>query len=215
MEIMEKRKRVNQGVYVIIDPSMPEDTLIPKLTDILQEPIAAVQIWDNFPDRDNTLELIRKISGLCHKKNLPVLINNHWEWLLSGYPDGVHFDSVPENYDLIKKTVKRKFISGLTCGNDLSLVKWANDNGLDYISFCSVFPSGTSNSCELVMPETIIEAKKISSLPVFLAGGILPGNMNKLNSLPYEGVAVISGVMNSETPGMAVREYITGLRQTK
>ncbi len=209
---MGNKRQIYPGVYVVIDPSMQKEKLIHKLTDILDEPIVAVQIWDHFPAVGNNQELVAELSSLCHKKDVPVLINNHWDWLLSNDLDGVHFDSVPEDFDLIKRAVKREFIAGVTCGNDLSVVRWADNNFLDYISFCSVFPSATSNSCELVTPETIIEAKNITSMPVFLAGGIRPENINELNRLPYEGVAVISGIMNSETPGMAARAYISKMK---
>jgi thiamine-phosphate pyrophosphorylase len=214
MEIMEKRREIYPGVYVVIDPGMEEDIIIRKLGTIIQEKIIAVQLWDNFSGHINSLELIGKITRLCHTENIPVLVNNRWEWLLETELDGVHFDGIPEDIEKIRKTVKRDFIGGLTCNNDLSVVHWADENFMDYISFCSIFPSSTSNSCELVEFETIREARKITRIPVFLAGGIKPGNMNELNSLSFDGVAVISGIMNSDAPGMSVRSYIENLDKT-
>jgi thiamine-phosphate pyrophosphorylase len=215
MEMMGTKKKIGAGVYLVIDPSLGVTVLTHKLKIILQEEIVAVQLWDNFTPQQNPLDLVRSITNLCHEKNVPVLINNQWEWLTSTEADGVHFDWVPNNFEHIKNTINRSFISGLTCNNDLSLVRWADKNHLDYVSFCSIFPSATSNSCELVKFETIQEAKKITSMPLFLAGGIKPGNMPELVELPFDGIAVISGIMSSEKPDEAVKAYLKQLKVNK
>lgn len=215
VEIMNKKRKINSGVYLVLDPSLDKIILIHKLKIILQEKIVAVQIWDNFLPQQNILELIQSITKLCHEKNIPVLINNKWEWLNTTDLDGVHFDSIPSNFEHLKKTINKEFISGLTCGNDLSLVHWANNNHVDYISFCTIFSSATSNSCELVKFETIQEARKITSMPIFLAGGIKPENMLALAELSFDGIAVISGIMNSEKPDETIKSYSKQLNRNK
>ncbi|MFC0772105.1 thiamine phosphate synthase [Terrimonas alba] len=201
------KKHIKPGIYVVVDPSIAETALLDKIERCAQEEIAALQVWDNFLPGQNIHKLLHKICELCYARDIPVIINNRWQ-LLEDIPlDGVHFDQIPGNYQLIKEIVKRSFISGVTCNNDLSVVHWANEQQLDYLSFCSMFPSRTSNSCELVHFNTIREAKKISSLPVFLAGGINPGNMDKLDGLDYAGIAVVSGIMNTNRPDESIKEY--------
>lgn len=207
------KRPIKPGIYLVVDPSMPGPVLFDKIKLCAQEEIAALQVWDNFLPHQKVAELIHKICRLCHAKDIPVIINNRWELLANSLLDGVHFDQVPGNYEFIKQSIKRPFISGITCNNDLSVVHWATEQQLDYISFCSIFPSNTSNSCELVHFNTIREAKKISSLPVFLAGGIKPGNMNALHELDYMGIAVVSGIMNSERPDESIKEYREKLKK--
>jgi len=207
-----QKRNIGSGIYLVIDPSMAEAIIIDKLNGILKEKIVAVQVWDNFRDDENIKVFIQKICSLCHAKDVPVLINNRWEYLMSTPLDGVHFDHIPSNYDSIQAKVKKPFISGLTCNNDLSLVKWAAINSLDYISFCSMFPSSTANSCELVNHSAIQTAKTIFRHPVFLAGGIRPENINKLKELDYTGIAVISGIMSSDNPAESIRKYYEHLK---
>jgi Thiamine monophosphate synthase len=214
MEMMEKKK-VKSGIYLVIDPSLDKTILLYKLQLVLEEEIAAVQVWDHFMPHQSVPDLIRKITSLCHEKNVPVLINNQWEWLMSLPLDGVHFDNIPHDFERIQKVIDREFIAGLTCNNDLSYVHWANNYHFDYISFCSVFPSSTSNSCELVKSETIQKTREITTMPVFLAGGIKPENIRKLKELSFDGIAVISGVMGSDNPDEAVREYVKQLKANK
>lgn len=208
---MEKKKIIGGGIYLVIDPSLDETVLTGKLKSVLKEKISVVQIWDNFSSQQDNSELINTVTRLCHEKKVPVLINNRWEWINKAGLDGVHFDQLPEDLEEIKSKIEREFIAGLTCSNDLSLVHWADENNMDYISFCSVFPSATANSCDLITFETIREAKKITTLPIFLAGGIKPENMHKLSGLSFDGIAVISGVMNSGSPGESIKKYLKHL----
>lgn len=209
---MEIRNRLRKkGIYLVVDPSMEEKILLERLQQALQERIIALQIWDNFNTEEEILLLINKICELCHSCEVPVFINNRWELMTDAALDGVHFDEIPEDIDKIRGKFRKQFLSGLTCNNDLKCLEWAEKHQFDYISFCSIFPSITSNSCELVDFDTIREAKERSSLPIFLAGGISPENIEKLNDLKYDGVAVVSGIMNSENPGEAVQNYMKKL----
>lgn len=199
--------KIKNGIYIIIDPSMERDTLLNKLKEIIHEDIAAIQIWDNFNPNENPLALINGILEICHTRNIPVLINNQWDLLKQINLDGVHFDEKQENILQIKNELNRQIITGITCNNDLSIVKWADENEMDYISFCSMFSSSTANSCDLVSFNTIHEAAKITNLPIFLAGGINPDNIEELNSLWYSGIAVVSGIMNAEKPIQEIKKY--------
>lgn len=195
------------GIYLVIDPAMDEKTLLRKLDALVDEPIAAVQLWDNFRKRQPIEKLIHRICERCLPAAIPVLINNRWEYLQHTPLHGVHFDHVPHDLEKIKAEIGRPFITGLTCNNDLTLVRWSADHKLDYISFCSMFPSNTANSCELVNFETVREARRIFSNPIFLAGGIRPDNLDQLASLEYDGVAVVSGIMNAKNTKETLKQY--------
>ncbi|ERM80969.1 hypothetical protein P872_11725 [Rhodonellum psychrophilum GCM71 = DSM 17998] len=208
---MDLRRQIKGGLYLVIDPAMEEALLLEKLRIVLASPIAAVQVWDNFPDDGNPEALLEKVIVLCQEKNVPVLINNRWELLAQHVFDGVHFDQVPDHLASVRSCIKRPFLVGITCGNELSTVAWADGNAVDYLSFCSIFPSQTSNSCELVLPETIQKAREMTALPIFLAGGIRPENLNELEKLSFDGIAVVSGIMRAAAPEKAISAYLTYL----
>ena len=212
MEINSNIKQINGGVYLVVNPADNEEILFSKLKRIVEAEIAAVQIWDNFSAKTNQVSFIDKVCIICHQKGIPVLINNQWQLLNLSKADGVHFDEHPEDIDVIRKIVNRKCIMGITVNNDLSLVQWANDNSFDYISFCSIFPSTTSNSCQLVKFETITKARTITQMPIFLAGGIQPENIYQLNNLDYDGVAVVSGIMSADDPFEKANKYFNELK---
>lgn len=202
-----KRQTVQSGIYLIIDPSMDEEILLSKLNLIVKEKIAAVQIWDNFKENQNIEELLLRIYEKTSSHKIPLLINNRWEYLKQIPLDGIHFDETPENFNEIKKEINRNFIVGITCNNELPTIKCAEEHQFDYISFCSMFPSKTANSCELVNFETVQKAKSIFSGKIFLAGGIDLNNIKNLDELNYDGIAVVSGIMSAENPSETIKKY--------
>ncbi|RZJ48060.1 MAG: thiamine phosphate synthase [Chryseobacterium sp.] len=202
-----KKQTIQSRIYLIIDPSMDENLLFSTLNLIIKEKLAAIQIWDNFKEDQNIEELLLKIHEKTSLHKIPLIINNRWE-LLKKFPlEGIHFDKAPENFDQIKKEINRNFLVGITCNNALTTIEYAEEHQFNYISFCSMFPSKTANSCELVNFETVQKAKNIFSGKIFLAGGIDLNNIENLSELNYDGIAVVSGIMSAENPSATIKKY--------
>lgn len=207
------KKEINGGLYLVIDPSVPLDALLKKLSSAISSGIDLLQIWNNWPPGLNKLRFIKEISDLAVPFQIPLLINQEWT-LLEQTPDlqGVHFDRFPDDLTTIRKKIGREIIIGLTCSGDLETVKRAHENRLDYISFCSMFPSGSAGSCEIVLPETVGKAREMTGLPFFISGGITPENAASLRAqIPFNGVAVISGILNADDPAARTKQYRNSL----
>jgi thiamine-phosphate pyrophosphorylase len=203
-----------KGIYLVVDPgSKPEADLFQALERVFRYPLVALQIWDNFSDTQQKQRFIQNLCSLAAPYPFPVLINNAWEWVATTDLDGVHFDQIPENFAEITRQLPKNTLLGLTCTNDLSAMRWAEKNGFDYISFCSVFPSPSAGACELVSQDTLRAAAAESHLPFFLAGGIRTDNLDQLAGIPYRGLALISGILGQPDPEAAMHQF-TDLLQT-
>lgn len=210
---MSEIKAITGGVYLVIDPAMERSLLLSKLAAALKAGLAAVQLWNNWLAGTNKLEYIATVSGLCAAYNVPLFIDNEWELLLeSPFLDGVHFDAIPNDYELIKRHISRPFLAGITCSGDVDVVRWADKNRLHYVSFCAMFPSLSAGSCTIVTPSTVKQAKEITTLPLIVSGGITPDNMLELKrQTPFDGIAVISGIMSAANPYHEVLRYKNAL----
>ncbi len=211
---MNVSKKINGGVYLVIDPSMRADELLTKLEEALKAGLAAVQIWNNGPVHTDKFELIACVGSLCRIHHTPLLIDNDWQLMLrSPELDGVHFDSIPPDLAEIQSKISRPFMAGITCSGDLDVIRWAHDQRLDYVSFCAMFPSSSASSCSIVMPEVVKQARQLTELPIFVSGGITPENIPPLRQrAPFDGVAVISGIMSSNDPRTTVKLYQNALK---
>lgn len=191
------------GIYLVVDPSMKQKVLLEKVEQALDGGVDILQVWNHWPEgmsKPDKEQLITFITEMATDYEVPVLINEEWQFLKTTPLDGVHFDEVPENYEKIKEEIGSDFIAGITCSNDLDIVRWAEENEMDYISFCAMFPSPSVGSCEIVKAETVQQAREITSLPLFLSGGVTPERVEELEALDFNGVAVISGILKDENP---------------
>ncbi|WP_295769611.1 thiamine phosphate synthase [uncultured Mucilaginibacter sp.] len=206
---MEKTHEITGGIYLVIDPCQPINLLLQKLESALKGGVNAVQIWNNWDKKTDKLTLVEAIGLLCRKYQVPLFINDEWQLLKQTlFLDGVHFDTIPNDYEFIKKAVTRSFMAGITCSGDLNTVAWASKHQLNYVSFCAMFPSPSAGSCSIVVPSVVKEAHETTSLPLFVSGGITPQNIITLKEkTPFDGVAVISGIMSANDPQKQVKIY--------
>jgi thiamine-phosphate pyrophosphorylase len=200
-------KKINGGLYLVLDPMPGLAVVLPKVKAALEGGIDVIQLWNRWNKQEDPNEFILSICKLAHDYNVPVLINENWEWLQSYPLDGVHFDTIPENIRHIKNAIDHPIIMGITCGNNEDQIRWAIENKMDYISFCSMFPSSTSNSCGLVNPEIIQATREQTSMPIFAAGGITFENASLVLNLGVNGIAIINAIMNSTDPKSATQKF--------
>jgi thiamine-phosphate pyrophosphorylase len=188
---------------------------LPAVLQAIAGGVDVIQVWDHWHSGQRKAVFIESICKAAHPHKIPVLINEDWQLMNSTSLDGVHFDEIPVDMEYIRLQILRPFLCGITCGNDVQKAQWAVDNRMDYVSFCSMFPSATANSCELVKLETVQTVRKMTGLPIFLAGGITPDNINSLADAGLDGVAVISGIMNAQDPQQKAYHYKQALNHLK
>ena len=210
---MQEVRKISGGIYLIADAGLDNKILLKKLDEALKSGVSVVQLYNTENVLSGQVTDINFICNLCHQYHVPVLVNNNWALLSKTLLDGVHFDKIPANYSQIKHTINKAFYKGITCSNDVSVIKWANDNQFDYISFCSMFPSTSADSCEIISFETVKKARAITHIPIFVAGGINLHNINSLSGLPLDGIAVISGIMASSDIPSTTENYIAELNK--
>lgn len=205
---MQNKYSITGGLYLIADASLEKKLLFEKLTEAIQGGVTVVQLYNTTDEHSVTISDINEICALCHSKNVPVMVNNNWALLNDTLLDGVHFDTIPTNFRQIESMVKKPFMKGITCTNNLSIVSWANDFKFDYISFCSIFPAKNMVSDEVVCREAILKARKMTEIPFFVSGGINLDNVSLLSDLPVNGIAMISGIMASPDVVHATKKYL-------
>lgn len=207
------KRMIKNGIYLVVDPAMPLMELLPLLERVLKAGVSTIQVWDHFPPECDAVKYTQAIMGVAAQFHVPVLINENWSLFLQAGADGIHFDRVPDQPDELWKQAGPDRIIGITCGNDRERVKWAAENNVDYISFCSMFPSSSAGTCELVNPANVQRAREIFRGKIFLSGGITPMNMANLAPLKMDGIAVISGILSVADPERATRNYLNMLEQ--
>ncbi len=199
-----------RGLYLVVDTTIPEEKLFPVVEQALEGGVDILQLWGTWNDRDEALRLGRQIHSLARKHEATLLIADDVDLCGTLNAEGVHFDGYALPNRLpgdVKKEIGTDKIIGLTCGNNKEKWLWAEENGADYISFCSMFPSSSVDRCEIVPLEMIREAKRSLSIPVFASGGITFENIDRVLEAGADGIAVVSAILKASDPRTTAQQF--------
>ncbi len=147
------------------------------------------------------------LREMTRRYQVPFLINGDVNLAEKVHADGVHIDSLDPSPREVRERLGTDKLVGYTCGGQLDKVSWASENGANYLSFCSVFPSGTAGECEIVPLETVAMARRITKLPIFASGGINHENVGRVLATGVDGIAVVSAILRAPDPEESVRRF--------
>lgn len=194
------------GLYVVIDPNLPEQALLEAVEKTLKGGADILQLWNPWRDRERIGQLGRRIGELARRYGVPLLVDNDLQLAKIIAADGLHLEEYSLSPSAVRKVLGQDAIVGYTCGNDLGKAIRAEREGADYISFCAMFPSPSVEECEIVPLAKVREAKRRIKIPVFASGGITAQNAHLVLEAGADGIAVISAVFKSPDPEKATRE---------
>jgi thiamine-phosphate pyrophosphorylase len=198
-------KAITGGVYVVVDPV--RHAVLDRVAKALEGGADVLQIWNHWRPGQEPKHFVEDLIRIAEPFNVPVLVNENLELLTDLPLDGIHFDTISTGKIEAVRSLNRQVIVGITTSNNTGQITEALLHGVDYLSFCSMFPSSSASVCELVSPEVVQATRAKTGIPIFASGGITPANTAKVLRLGVDGIAVISGVLSSPDPARAVRGY--------
>tara|TARA_Y100001972_G_scaffold125268_1_gene176130 strand:+ start:1120 stop:1725 length:606 start_codon:yes stop_codon:yes gene_type:complete len=199
-------KKEISGLYLVVDPKMGMEYLESRVSAIVKGGISVIQVWDHWDKNQDKMTFITKLRSLAG--GVPVIINNDLGLALTTNADGVHFDRL----DQVPDAMPEQLMVGVTLSDR---VDWGslNKRPVDYISFCSMFPSSSTDTCALVDFQVVREAKDKFYGSVFASGGISLDNADQILDLGVSGIALISGLLKAKDPEKATKAFVDKLNK--
>ena len=139
-----------------------------------------------------------KISKICVKYNIKLIINDDFEISKKMRFDGIHLGQSDRKCEEAKEVFGKKFIVGVSCSNSRELYQKAKNADADYVAFGPVYKTFSKRKKEISHYELNFLQKKIS-LPFTLIGGINHENIKKLIKFKPDYYAVISSIWEYPT----------------
>jgi thiamine-phosphate pyrophosphorylase len=210
------KKKIESGVYLVVDSSYGEGKVLSVAKEAMAAGLDVLQLWASWKDDRAAAELGRKLARLASDFSVPFVVNNDLEIAIKIGADGVHIDGYDPSPDLVRSKMGSKSIVGVTCSTKMEKVMWADAQNVDYISFCSMFPSTSVDECDIVPLEMLGQARGKTSVPIFASGGINLDNAEKVVAAGADGLAVISAIMAAPDPANAttkLKEIVTRSRK--
>lgn len=185
-------------LYAVTDQAwVGKQTLLEQIEDALKGGATIVQLREKTLDEAAFVKEAILVRDLCHKYNVPLIINDNVDVALKSRADGVHVGIEDTPVAEIRKRVSSDFIIGATCKN-VEQAKIAEAAGADYMGVGAVFPSPTKTNAVRITNEQLCEIISSVSIPAVAIGGISYDNVCKIKGSRVSGVAVVSAVFGAE-----------------
>lgn len=184
-------------LYAVTDRAwVGKQTLLEQIEDALKGGATIVQLREKTLGEDSFVEEAIQVRELCHKYNVPLIINDNVEVALKSGADGVHVGVEDAPVADIRRRAPHDFIIGATC-KTVEQAKAAEAAGADYMGVGAIFPSPTKTAAIRITNERLREIVSAVSIPAVAIGGISYDNVLEVKGSNISGVAVVSAIFGA------------------
>ena len=155
------------------------------------------------------LEIALKVKAVCSRFQIPFIINDRVDIALLSDADGVHLGQNDLPISVARKLLGESKIIGGSAGS-LSEALEVEKDGADYVGLGHIFQTATKE--KTTEPLGILKLKELMksiSIPVIAIGGISHLNIKSVFEAGVYGAAVVSCVVSSENPELAMKQLIS------
>jgi thiamine-phosphate pyrophosphorylase len=185
-------------LYAVSDRSwVGRQTLCEQIEDALKGGVTMVQLREKNLTRELLIEEAVQIKELCHRFQVPLIINDDVEAAIESGADGVHVGIEDTSVAEIRQNVPKDFIIGATA-KTVEQAKAAEADGANYLGVGAVFPSPTKTKAIRITTKQLKEICSSVSIPAVAIGGISLSNMQEIQGGGMAGIAVVSAVFSAD-----------------
>ena len=193
-------------LYAITDRSwVGRQTLYEQVEDALKGGATIIQLREKELAPDAFLEEAKRLCSLCHRYDVPLIINDNVQIALDSGADGVHVGMEDTPVDQIRHQTPTGFIIGATA-KTVEQAKVAEQAGADYLGVGAVFPSPTKQQALRITTEQLRSICSAVSIPAVAIGGISSENVSELSGGGMDGIAVVSAIFAADDIRKATAE---------
>lgn len=203
-------KHLNLRLYLVTDEHClpPGRNLYNAVEEALQTGVTLVQYREKNGPGKRMLEKARALVTLCHKYNVPLLVNDRLDIALMSGADGVHLgqDDIPVAE--ARKLAGEDFIIGATAHNVKEALA-AEKAGADYLGCGAVFATTTKKDTVPLGLDGLRAIRQVVHIPIVGIAGITAQNFGQVLETGANGVAVVSAILGAPN----IRDAVTKLKK--
>lgn len=191
-------KREQLKLYAVTDRSwLGDETLYEQVEKALKGGATMVQLREKNLDEETFVQEAEEIMELCHRYQVPFIVNDNVELAKRIGADGVHIGQADMELEQARKLLGADAIIGVTA-KTIQQAKAAEEGGADYLGSGAVFGSSTKPDAKPMDHALLQEICGGVEIPVVAIGGISAANVMQLKGRGMAGVAVVSGIFACE-----------------
>lgn len=184
---------------------LTQEPFLRVVEEALQNGVTLLQLREKDKDGREFYEEALAVKELAKRYHVPLLIDDRIDVALAVDADGVHVGQSDLPVSVARKLLGPNKIVGATAKTVAQALE-AQEQGADYLGTGAIFPTQTKAAAISTSVGTLSEVCRAVHIPVVAIGGLKQDNLSILEGCPISGIAVVSAIMSSATPGMAARE---------
>jgi len=185
------------GVYALTPETADTEHLLTQVEAALAGGVAAVQYRDKSGDVARRHEQASELVALCHRFDVPLIVNDDLRLADLCDADGVHLGRDDASLREARIILGRGKLVGASCYQSLELALAAQAAGADYVAFGSFFASPTKPAAGRAGLDLLRDAAPLIHVPLVAIGGITLANAPQLLDTGADSLAVLSALFDA------------------
>jgi thiamine-phosphate pyrophosphorylase len=196
-------------LYLVTDPVLHGGRgVVPTCREALKAGVRFLQLRDKDASTRELYDTARELKSLCGEYSAWFVMNDRIDVALAACAHGVHLGQSDLPAGAARKIMGPEAVIGVSARTVME-AEAASAAGADYIAANLVFSTSTKlglgKPLGLDMVRVLSDA---SSLPLIAIGGIKPENTASVMEAGCSGVAVVTAIMNAESPAVEVKRFL-------
>ena len=194
------------GLYVVIDTAFlrgrnPDDIA----RQVISGGARTIQLRDKIRGKKELLPIAERLKKQCAEQGALFIINDYFDITQAVDADGLHLGQADLPVPVARRLLPADKILGVSAGTVEEAVA-AQAGGADYIGVGAMYPTASKEAIEVVGLERLRRIRQVVTVPLVAIGGINRDNAAGVIAAGADSVAVISAVLQAESPEEAARQ---------
>ena len=191
-------KRFNLRLYLVTDEAClpPDRNLFDAVEEALHAGVTLVQYREKNGLGKDMLQKARRLVALCHRYNVPLLVNDRLDVALLSGADGVHLGQEDIPVAEARRMAGGDFIIGATAHNVEEALA-AEAVGADYLGCGAVFATTTKKDTVPLEIDGLKAIRQAVHIPIVGIAGITLDNYRLVLGTGANGIAVVSAILGA------------------
>ena len=196
-----------RGLYAITPDCDDTQMLVDKVSEALEAGISVLQYRNKKATHQLKTQQASLIKDICHKYEVPFIINDDVALCDSLDAFGVHLGKNDSTIDDVRCILGPDKIIGISCYNEEERVEKILSKACDYIALGACFPSSTKPNAPQASVEFIKQVIKQATKPVVAIGGINLDNCKSVLDCGVNAIAVVNEIFSSKDITQTVKTF--------
>jgi thiamine-phosphate pyrophosphorylase len=187
----------NGGLIYLCTPIRPD--LAGFVASCIKGGVNIVQLREKNAEAKEVIEAAKAVKKVCSDFAVPFILNDRIDLALRVEADGCHLGQDDAPISLARRILPKSSILGLSTHSPVELEK-GNQTDADYLSVGPIVATPTKPGRPGTTIEYLQYAKKYSTKPFFVTGGVSPESIENLVFAGARGFVVVRYLTESADP---------------